>query len=63
MLYNLLEKKNSLKVDNLAKTFKVSKKEILDWCTVLAEHGLAEISYPAFGGPVLKKKELKKASS
>ncbi len=62
-LYNLLEKKGMLKIDNLAKSFKVSKKEILDWSTILAEHGLAEINYPAFGGPILKKKELKKATS
>jgi len=63
VLYDMLEKKNTLKIDNLAKTFKVSKKELLDWCNILAEHGLAEINYPTFGGPILRKKQLKKAVS
>ncbi len=62
-LYNMLEEKNTLKIDSLTKTFKVSKKELLEWCNILAEHGLAEINYPTFRGPVLKKKEKDKVTS
>ncbi len=57
VLYDLLENYETLKLSYITKTFNIEKDEALEWCNILVEHGLAELSYPAFGEPVLKKKQ------
>ncbi len=58
VLYDLLEKYDSLKLSYIMKTFNIDKEEALEWCNILVEHGLAEVNYPAFGEPTLIKKEI-----
>lgn len=57
VLYDLLENYGLLKLSYIIKTFNIDKDEALEWCNILVEHGLAELSYPAFGEPILKKKD------
>ncbi|UCD21075.1 MAG: peptidylprolyl isomerase [archaeon] len=56
ILYDLLEKYKTLKLDYIMKTFEISKEEAIEWCNILVENGLAELKYPAFGEPLLIKK-------
>ncbi|MBI5149136.1 hypothetical protein HZA33_05650 [Candidatus Pacearchaeota archaeon] len=55
-LFNLLEENKSIKLSVIVKKFKITKEEAIDWCTVLSEHGLAELVYPTFGEPELRLK-------
>ncbi len=54
IFYNLLKEKESLTTGTIAKAFKISKEQALDWAKVLEEHGLASIEYPAFADPEIK---------
>lgn len=55
-LFGLLEQNKSIKLSVIIKRFNITKEEALDWCSVLTEHGLAELTYPAFGEPELRLK-------
>ena len=56
VLYDLLEKNNSLKLTYIMQTFSINKEEAIEWCNILMGSGLAELKYPAFGDPILIKK-------
>jgi len=53
-LLKIIEKNESVPVDDLAKILKVSELKIEEWGRLLEEHGLIRMEYPAFGKPVLK---------
>ncbi len=55
-LFNMLEKEKAIKLSVIIKKFNIKREEALDWCSVLTEHGLAELIYPAFGEPELRLK-------
>lgn len=55
-LFNMLEQNKTVKLSSIIKKFEIKKEEALDWCSVLTEHGLAELVYPAFGEPELRLK-------
>ncbi|MCX6742305.1 MAG: peptidylprolyl isomerase [Candidatus Pacearchaeota archaeon] len=57
VLFDLLERYGVLKMSYIVQTFNIDKEEALEWCNILVEHDLAELDYPAFGEPTLKKKE------
>jgi hypothetical protein len=59
-LYKLVQQRERIKLGALAKYFKVSKKQVEDWATILKEHGLIDIDYPAFGDPRIIKLEEKR---
>lgn len=43
-----------------AKHFKIPKEKIEEWAKILSDHGLLEITYPAFGEPRIHAKGVKK---
>ena len=53
-LLKIIEKGESVAVDDLAKALKVSEAKIEEWGRLLEEHGLIRMEYPAFGKPILK---------
>lgn len=53
-LLKIIEKNESVSVDDLAKILKVSEAKIEEWGRLLEEHGLVRMEYPAFGKPILK---------
>jgi len=53
-LLKIIEKGESVAVDDLAKALKVSEAKIEEWGMLLEEHGLIRMEYPAFGKPILK---------
>lgn len=55
-LFNMLEQNKTIRLSAIIKKFEIKKEEALDWCSVLTEHGLAELVYPAFGEPELRLK-------
>ncbi len=60
-LHKMVEKYGRIKIADVAETFKISKTEAEEWASILEQHNLASIYYPAIGGPeiVRKKKEKK----
>ena len=60
-LHKLVEKYGRIKIADVAETFKITKKEAEEWATILEQHNLASIYYPALGGPeIVRKKKAKK---
>lgn len=53
-LLKIIEKKESVAVDELAGTLKVNEEKIEEWGRLLEEHGLIRMEYPTFGKPVFK---------
>ncbi len=60
-LHKLVEKYGRIKISDIAETFNISKHEAEEWASILEQHNLATIYYPAIGGPeiVRKRKEKK----
>ena len=59
VLYWLIQEKKQVKFSFIARIFNVKIKKIEEWAKILESHELAEISYPAFGVPILKIKKNK----
>lgn len=57
--YTLLQDKKSLTTGTVAKAFKITKEQALDWGKILEEHALVTIEYPAFADPEIKIPESK----
>lgn len=57
-LLELIMKRGSVSTALAAKEFKVKENQIEEWARVLEEHDLIEIHYPAFGKPLLKRKNV-----
>ncbi len=55
VLYRLVQEKGRIQLSAVARYFNVEKKMVEDWATILEEHGLIKIHYPAFGEPELIK--------
>ena len=53
-LYNLLLKRKTMKVEDIASHFKVSKELVMEWGKILEAGELAIISNPRIGKPVIK---------
>jgi len=53
-LLKIIEKNESISVEDLAKILKVGEEKIEEWGRLLEEHGLITIDYPTFGAPVFK---------
>lgn len=53
-LLKIIEKKESVAVDELAGSLKISEEKIEEWGRLLEEHGLIRMEYPTFGKPVFK---------
>jgi hypothetical protein len=54
IFYALLLEKKSLTSGTIAKVFKITKDQALEWAKILEEHGLASIEYPAFSDPEIR---------
>jgi len=54
IFYNLLKEKKSLTTGTIAKAFKITKDQALEWAKILEEHNLVLIEYPAFADPEIK---------
>ncbi|MBI2140376.1 hypothetical protein HYU14_05610 [Candidatus Woesearchaeota archaeon] len=54
-VYALLESYGKIKISAIAKFFQIDHKMAEEWAAILQDHDLAEIHYPAFGGPELRK--------
>lgn len=55
-LYKIIEKTGRIKLSAISDYFGIDKKKAEEWATILNEHGLAEIHYPAIGEPELRRK-------
>ena len=55
VLYKLVLQKSKMKISEVAKTFKIDKKKAEEWVTILDEHDLIKIHYPAMGEPEIRK--------
>ena len=53
-LYNLLKQKKKLKIGTIARVFKISKENALEWSKILENHELVIIDYPTFNEPEVK---------
>ena len=53
-LYDLLQEKKIMRVEDIAAHFNVSKELVIDWGRVLEAGELATISNPRIGKPVIK---------
>lgn len=48
--YDIIKEKRNMKITNaLAKRFKVSRSQIIEWAEILEKHGMVEIHYPPIG--------------
>lgn len=54
-LYKIIEKEGRIKLSAISKYFGIDKRKAEEWATILQEHNLAEIHYPAIGEPELRK--------
>ena len=59
VFYNILKQKKKLRINVIAKIFKISKEKALDWAKILENQDLAMIEYPAFNDPEVRIKEVK----
>ena len=57
VLYNLLKEKKRIKLSLIAKSFNITKEEVMEWCKILESGGLATIEYPKLGEPELALEE------
>jgi len=57
VFHEILKKKKSLKISNVAKSFNISKDVATDWSKILESGELATIEYPGFGEPMVVIKE------
>lgn len=53
-LYNLLKEKKKLKIGTIARLFKISRENALEWSKILENHELVVIDYPTFNEPEVK---------
>jgi len=53
-LYNILKEKKKLNLGTIARTFKITKENALDWSKILENHELVIIDYPTFGEPTIR---------
>lgn len=60
-LYKIIEKTGRIKLSAISTYFGIDKRKAEEWATILQEHNLAEIHYPAMGGPEIRKKLTKQA--
>lgn len=56
VLYKIIEKKGRIKLSAISKYFGIDKRKVDEWATILQEHNLAEIHYPAIGEAELRRK-------
>lgn len=61
VLYRLIEQRGAIKLPAISKYFGIDRKKAEEWATILQDHNLAEIRYPAIGEPELIKSGLSKA--
>lgn len=54
-LYKIVEKKGRVKLSVVAKYFGVDRKKVEEWASILEEHNLLKMHYPAVGEPELIK--------
>ncbi len=57
VLYKVIEKKGRIKLSAVSKYFGIDKRKVDEWATILQEHNLAEIHYPAIGEAELRRKK------
>lgn len=57
VLYDLLKNKKRLKINIIAKTFKITNDKALEWAKILENSELGVIEYPAFNEPEIRLKE------
>lgn len=62
-LYSILKEKKKLNLGTIARVFKVTKENALDWSKILESHELVIIDYPTFGEPIVKIYEKEKEVS
>ncbi len=55
LLYRRIQQKGKITLEEVEKTFKVSKELAEEWAKILESHKLATIHYPAFSSPALTK--------
>lgn len=55
--YELLKDKKELAIGTIAKAFKITKEQALDWAKILEDNELVSIEYPAFADPEVKFKD------
>ena len=55
LVYKMVDKYGKIKMDEIAKKFKVDIKKIEEWAQILEENELIKIIYPAIGSPILTK--------
>lgn len=56
VLYDLVNKKGRVRVDDVAKSLKATSKQVEEWARILEKHDLVELQYSAVGKPYIKKK-------
>jgi len=56
-MYNILEEKKSVSVDELGRKLGISRGKVLELALTFEESGKADIEYPLFGSPKLVLKE------
>lgn len=55
-LYEMVEKKGKVKLQDVAKKFKISLEKAEEWAKILENHEMITLNYPAFGEVELCKK-------
>lgn len=55
-LYELVERKGKVKLQEAAKKFKISMEKAEEWAKILENHDMIKLNYPAFGEVELCKK-------
>ena len=56
-LYELVQKKKSVRLNEVMKTFSIDKKKSEEWAAILEDNNLVTIHYPAFGEQELRIKQ------
>ena len=62
-VYAAINQAESLPIDEIAQTLKISKKQAEEWAKILESHDLVEIKYPLIGDMLVCKKKLKDTES
>ena len=55
ILVNYVNARETVKLSEVARMFKITVKKAEEWAKILESHGLLELHYPTFGEPELKK--------
>ena len=61
LLYSLIKQKKNIKINTIAKVFKIDKDKALEWGKMLESQDLVTIEYPTFSDPEIEIKEIVQA--